>query len=455
MIQVTHTIAQFICNTKYENIPHEVIEMGKLHILDTMGALFAGSREKITGIVKEYIQALGCREECTLITQGIKTSAQYAAFGNGTIAHVLDFDDYEWPSMAHSSVTVLPAVLALGEKIRGNGKVCIEAYLVGMEVISRIGCGVNPSHYDKGWHSTGTLGSLGAAAVSAKLLKCDLEKVKMALGIASSMSSGLRGNFGTMTKAFHAGHASKSGIESAMLALLGFTADKTILERELGFCSIFTDNHAFDLEKIVQNLGNPFSILSPGIGIKLYPSCAATHSVLDGVFCLIKQHDIDAEEVDHVECGIFYLYPKMLIHSEPKTGLEGKFSLEYCVAAALIDREINLGKFTDERVNRQDVQALIKRVKPFVTRDVGDIGTHYPGATVKIHLKNGTSYFTKVEARKGSPSNPLSREEVIEKFMRNASILFDKHQVEEMVEKVMRMENLKAIGDLVRDFARD
>jgi 2-methylcitrate dehydratase PrpD len=450
--QITDTIAQFIYHTRLENISHEVIEMGKLHILDTMGVLFAGSKERITGIVKEYIQALGCKAESTLITQCIKTSAQYAAFGNGIMAHVLDFDDYEWPSMAHPSVTVLPAVLALGEKIEASGNLCMEAYLVGMEVISKIGYGVNPSHYDKGWHSTSTLGTLGAAAASAKLLNCDLESVKMVLGIASSMSSGLRGNFGTMTKAFHAGHAARCGVESAILASLGFTADKTILERELGFCSIFTDGKSYDLKKIVQNLGDPFSIVKPGIGIKPYPSCAATHSVLDGIFQLIKQHTIKVEDVDRVECGIFYLYPKILIHSEPRTGLEGKFSLEFCVAVALLDREVNLEKFTDEKVNRPEVQALIQKVKQFVTKDVGDKGTHYPGAIVKIYFRNGTSCVTKVEARKGSPLNPLSKDEVINKFIENSSMFLKKDRINEMIEKVMHLDDLKSIRDLIRCF---
>lgn len=328
----------------------------------------------------------------------------------------------------------------------------MEAYLVGMEIISRIGNGVNPSHYDKGWHSTSTLGTLGAAAASAKLLNCDLENVKMALGVASSMSSGLRGNFGTMTKAFHAGHASRSGVESAMLASMGFTADKTIFERELGFCSIFTEDEAYDLRKIIQNLGRPFSIISPGIGIKPYPSCAATHSVLDGVFRLIRDHNIKSENVDSVECGIFYLYPKMLIHSEPRTGLEGKFSLEFCVAVALIDREINLEKFSDEKVNEPEVKTLIKKVKHFVTREVGDKETHYPGAIVKIDLKDGTSYLTKVEARKGSPLNALSKDEVVDKFIVNSSTIFKKDKIEEIIMIIMGFDKLRDVKDLIQSF---
>jgi 2-methylcitrate dehydratase PrpD len=448
--QTTEALAQFIDRTTLEAIPREVIDLGKLHVLDTLGTLFAGSGEKIAAVVKEYVQRLGCKPESTLVTQGVRTSPPYAAFGNGTIAHVLDFDDYEWPSQAHPSVTVLPAALALGEKTQATGKTCLEAYLVGLEVISKIGTGVNPSHYGKGWHSTGTLGTLGAAGASVKILNCDLETIKTALGIASSMSSGLRGNFGTMTKALHAGHASKNGVEAATLASLGFTADKTILERRLGFCSVFTEGESYNLQKIVQNLGNPFSLLSPGVGIKPYPSPAATHAVLDGVLQLVKQHGIKADDVEGVECGIFYLYPTMLIHSDPRTGLEGKFSMEFCVAVALLDREITPEKFTDEKVNHPEIRTLMKKVRTYVTKEVGKKGTLYPGALVKIILRNGTSYSVHIKNRKGGPSNPLSKDEVVKKFVGNASLVLKRNDIDEITEKVLQLEDLSDIRDLIQ-----
>jgi len=217
---------------------------------------------------------------------------------------------------------------------------------------------------------------------------------------------------------------------------MGFTADKTILERELGFCSVFTEDKAYDTRKIVQNLGNPFSIISPGAGMKAYPSCAATHSVLDGVLHLVKQYGIRADDVASVECGIFYLHPRMLISSEPQTGLEGKFSLEFCVAAALLDHTIDLQTFTNEKVNNPEIQRLTRKVKKFVTKDVRGKGTLYPGATVGIYLKNGTSYSTIVDARKGSPLNPLSKDEVIDKFVANSSMILKKNDIDEMIEKV-------------------
>lgn len=450
MESVTQAVAQFVVGTALEGIPPDVRETAKLHILDTLGALVAGSREAAAGTVRAYVEAQGCRGEATFLTQGLRTSAPYAAFGNGILAHVLDYDDYEWPSMAHPSAVVLPAVLAAGEKICAAGRACLEAYLVGLEVIARIGAGINPGHYEKGWHSTGTLGVLGAAAACAKLLKLPPETVRSAIGIAASTSSGLRANFGTMTKPFHAGHAAKNGVESALLASLGFTADRTVLERDLGFCSVFTDERGYDPGKIVGQLGNPFSLSSPGVGLKPYPSCAATHAVLDGVFRLLDTHDVEPGEIERVECGIFYLYPRMLIHAEPDTGLEGKFSLEFCVALALVDRDVGLGKFTDEKVRDPAVRAIMKKVSKRVTDEVGTAGTTYPGAVVELFLRDGRSLRERVGARKGSPKNPMSREEVGRKFLDNVSPVLGIVPATEIQEEVMALERLIDIGGLTR-----
>jgi 2-methylcitrate dehydratase PrpD len=447
MEKVTERIAEFIAGS-HDRVPQEVWEVSKLHILDTLGVLVAGSKEDIAGIIRQYVQSLGCGEESTLLTQRMKTSAQFAAFGNGVVGHVLDFDDYQVPSMAHPSVTVLPAVLALGEKLKASGKACLEAYLVGMEVISKVGRGIHPVHYDRGWHATGTLGTLGSASASSKLLGLASGKVRMALGIAASLSSGVRGNFGTMTKPFHAGHAARNGVESALLASLGFTANRDILEDDLGFCRLFTDGRSFDLEKISEGLGDPFSILSPGIGKKLYPSCAATHSFLDGIFELIRRYDIRAEEVEAVECGIFYRLPSMLRYANPQTGLEGKFSLEFCIALALKERNVSIGKFTNSKVQDPEIQQLTRRVRKEVTEEAGKKGTEYPVAIMTVHMKGGKSYPIRVEKRKGSPLNPLTAEEVREKFMGCAQLVYSPERSRRILETVTELEKIKDIGEL-------
>jgi 2-methylcitrate dehydratase PrpD len=453
MNKVTEKIAEFITNTRYVEIPREVIDVAKLHILDTLGCLIAGSCEQIGGLVKTYIKAHGAMGEATLLTQGITTSTTYAAFGNAIIAHVLDYDDYEVPSMAHPSVTVLPAVLALGEKLCASGEACIEAYLVGMEVISQVGRGIAPEHYDRGWHSTGTLGALGAAAASSRLFNLNSEKTKLALGIAASMSSGLRGNFGTMTKSFHAGHASRNGVEAVGLAALGFTAAMDIIERDLGFCEVFTDGKDFDLGKISEGLGRPFSLISPGVGRKLYPSCAATHGYLDGIISLASQHDIRPEDVDSVECGIFYRHPKMLIHANPKTGLEGKFSLEFCVALGLSQRSASLMDFVDSKVNAPEIQKLIKKVSKAVTDEAGVRGSETAVALMKISLRDGRTYSCRVEHKKGSPGNPSSIEEIVRKFEECARLRYTDEQVRRILETVMNFEKVRNVRELIALFS--
>jgi 2-methylcitrate dehydratase PrpD len=452
MEKVTEKIAEFISHSQYENIPRDVIEVSKLHILDTLGVLIAGSKEGVAEIIKGYILSLGCGQESTLITQGIKTSASYAAFGNGVMGHVLDFDDYEVPSMAHPSVTVLPAVLAMGEKVKASGKACLQAYLVGMEVISKVGRGIAPDHYDKGWHSTGTLGTLGSASASSKLLNLDVERMRMALGIAASMSSGLRANFGTMTKSFHAGHAARNGVEAASFASRGFTATQEVLESDLGFCNLFTEGKKYDLQKIGEGLGDPFSIFSPGVGKKPYPSCAATHSFLDGILGLIEQYDIKPEDVDSVECGIFYRLPKMLIHSNPQTGLEGKFSLEFCMALALQERKVSLGHFTDSKVKEPGIQKLIKKIKKEVTEEAGGKGTDLPTAIITVHMKNGATYPCRVKTRKGSPKSPLSAQEVMNKFLECAQLNYSAEQSRGIMEAVMDVDKAEDIGKIIQLF---
>jgi len=452
MEKITAKVAEFISSSTYENIPREVTELGKLHILDTLGVLIAGSQGDIATIVSGYIQSLAGKQESTVLTQGLKTSAPYAAFGNGVIAHALDFDDYESPSMAHPSVTVLPAVLAMGEKLKLPGRVCLEAYLVGLEIISKVGRAINPDHYDKGWHSTGTLGTLGAAAASAKLLKLDGERIRMALGIAGSMSSGLRANFGTMTKPLHAGHAARNGVEAALLASQGFTATTTVFESDLGFCDLFTQEKNYDLRKIIADLGAPFSIQSPGIGKKPYPSCAATHSFLDGIFQLIERYDIQAEDVESLECGIFYRLPNMLIHATPQTGLEGKFSLEFCIALALLERKVGIGQFTDAKVKEPKIQALIGRITKKVTAEAGGKDTLYPAAIMTVHMKNGVNYPCKVEKRKGSPASPLSAAEIMQKFMDCAQLCYSADQSRRILEAVLIMEKTDDIGQVIQSF---
>jgi 2-methylcitrate dehydratase PrpD len=232
----------------------------------------------------------------------------------------------------------------------------------------------------------------------------------------------------------------------------GFTANKEVLESDLGFCDLFTEGKNYDLQKIVEGLGAPFSILSPGVGKKPYPSCAATHSFVDGILDLVKRYDIQAEEVASVECGIFYRHPKQLIHSNPQTGLEGKFSLEFCIALALVERRVSIRQFTDSKVKEPKIQELMRKIKKEVTEEAGGKGTPYPTAIIMVRMKDGKGYPVRVETRKGSPFHPLTAEEVVNKFMDCAQLNYSANQSRRILEAVMDIEKAEDIGNVIQLF---
>ena len=291
--------------------------------LDCLGAALAGYSHPIGKIITDFVKESGGSPKATVIGAGFKTSPHEAALANGTMAHALDYDDYSLVLAGHPSVSLLPSILAIGEDRGISGKKVLTAYIVGFEIESKLGAGVNFRHYELGWHATCTLGTLGAAAACSSILGLDIEKTRMALGIAASEASGLRQNFGTMTKPFHAGLSARNGVIAALLAEKGFTADKNILEAEFGFCNLFCGKGEYDSERITSNLGNPFAIFEPGISIKPYPSCGGTHTALDAMLYLAKENDINPSDVEEIGVDVPELLPRVLIHSNPKTGLEG------------------------------------------------------------------------------------------------------------------------------------
>jgi 2-methylcitrate dehydratase PrpD len=449
MENLTERMADFVFKTKFEDISRDVIEKAKLYFLDVLGTLLAGAgiQGEAGKIICHYVQHLGGKPDARVVKAGFKTSPPLAALANGVMANALDYDDVDWPSKAHPSAVIFPTVLALGEALNHSGKDVLTAYILGVEVITKIGLGVSPVHYDRGWETTSTLGVLGAAAAASKLLKLDSMGTRMALGIAASEASGIRGNFTTMTKAFHIGKAAFDGIMAASLVAEGFTADPNILERSLGFCSIFTEG--VQVERMIDGLGDVYSFIHPGLAMKIYPSCAATHSSLDGISYLIQKYDIKPENVESVECGIFYLHPKFLLCSYPQTGLEGKFSLEFCVALALKEKNVSIGQFTDSKVKEPEIQHLMRRVTKFVTEELGVEETQFPGAIVKVNLKNGKSYSHKVEKRKGSPTNPLGVDEIINKFVECAQLIHSRDQANRILDVIMNIHHQDSIKKLI------
>jgi len=448
-MSTTEKLASFIVETGFESIPSEAIGIVKRVSLDCVGATLAGYNHPMGKIITDFVKDSGASPRATVMGAGFKTSPGEAALANGTMAHALDYDDYSLELCGHPSVSLLPAILALGEDRGISGKEVLKAYIIGFEVESKLGSALNLRHYQLGWHATCTLGTMGAAAACSAMLGLDMEKTRMALGIAASEAGGLRQNFGSMTKPFHAGLSARNGVIAALLAEKGFTSDRNIIEAEFGFCNLFCGKEEYDPEAITNNLGDPFAILKPGISIKPYPSCGGTHTALDAVLYLVKENDIRQEDVEEIEVYGNALLPRVLIHSNPQSGLEGKFSMEFCMAIALLERRAGLEQFTDEKVTSPEAVETVKKVKMIADADmvVDGAATSVP-VRVVVKLKDGKEFSRRVDMAKGNPDDPLSRDELTAKFMDCARLAISEDKSRRFVELIDDFEHLGNIKEL-------
>src|SRR6266478_5708143 len=343
---LTSYAGNFVSRTKYEDIPANVIELGKKSILDGLGLALAGSRAESGPISRKFVEQSGaCVGKSTIIGTSQKTSARFAALVNGISIHADDFDDTQLAAakdrvyglLMHPTVPVLPAIFALAEQRRVTGKDWMLAYHLGVEVECKIAEAIAPRHYEDGFHTTGTCGPFGSAAACAKVLNFDLPKTLKTFGLAASHSGGLRENFGTMTKPYQAGHAAESGLVSAELVALGWTAAGQILEADRGFFHAF--GGSYDPAAIMDRLGKPWTFASPGVSLKPYPSGSLTQPAMTELARLIKAHQIQATQVEKVDVGANHNMTTTLLHHQPKTGLEAKFSMEFCLAILLLERK--------------------------------------------------------------------------------------------------------------------
>ena len=444
----TQIIAEFVVNTSYEALPDEAIQNAKMSIIDGIGTCIAGAESPAGSIITDYVRVRANSPEATVITKGFKTSTPEAALANGTMMHALDYDDCTDGFLGHPTSVILPAVLALGEWRGISGKETLLSYILGYDVCNRIGSGIGSAYYERGWHSTATIGTLAAGIASAKVLKLDVQQTRMAVGIAASLAGGLRQNFGTMTKSLHAGNAARNGVFSALLAQKGFTADQGILENPFGYARVFSGNTEADFKKMTSDLAAPFEIVSRPPIIKLYPSCRGTAGCIDAILYLIKQHGINSDNVVEVECRTSSHTPRELIHSRPQNALEGKFSLEYCMAIALIDKEVGLKQFTDDKVKDARIQELISRVRYTHPPEMGSTSADSMRGRVEvvIRLKDGTEFSRRVEAARGDPGNPLTTEEIELKFLDCAQAVFSQREARQILDEIFHLEDIKDIS---------
>lgn len=455
---LTRYVGEFILGTRYRDIPAEVIALGKKSILDGLGLALAGTKAPSGPVMKKYLTGIGrCAGDHSVLGWDLMTSPRHAAFANGVSIHAHDFDDTQLSSqpdrvyglLCHPTAPVLPAVVALGENGACSGEQFMLAYHLGVEVECKIAEAINPRHYNDGFHTTGTCGTFGGAAASARLLQLDLDTTLRALGIAGSEASGLRENFGTMTKPFHAGRAAENGLFAAEMASLGWTASERILEAPAGF--FHAAGGGYEPGQLLNRLGKPWTFASPGISIKPFPSGSLTHPAMGVMQELIRKNHVTAADVVQVDIGTNSHNLSTLQYHDPHTGLEAKFSMEFCLAILLVEGKAGLLQFTDAVVNRPDVQAMIRKVHFYVDPAAEAAGFNKMTSLVKIHLKDGRVLAGRADFAKGSPANPMSYDEVAEKFYGCAEYAdWDRAKAEQVVAQVAKLEELPQAGSLIR-----
>ena len=446
--KITEGIANFVAKTSHDRLPQEAISAAKGCILDCLGVALLGAGEEASRIMIEYGRRSKGSPEATLWTGEIKVPAFQAVLANGTMAHVLDYDDYSTTWLAHPTVAIFPAALAMAEKCHSPGRECLLAYVLGVEVGGKLSAVFGDTHYLVGWHNTGTLGSIGATIASAKILNLNVKKIRFAIGIGASLANGLRQNFGSMTKSLHAGNANRNGIVAVELAEAGFTSDENIIETPFGFSKVFAGGKESSLDGVPGSLGSPFEIVSPGLTIKPYPSCGGTHPMIYAMLSPKKEHELSPSEVSEIECRACSALPNVLIHHHPHQGLEGKFSMEFCLAAALIDGKVGVGQFTDEGVNRPEIQSLISRTK-FVHPDGWTEDLISPQEVV-IRLKDGREFSRKVSFADvpGSPQNPITWEEQSNKFRDCSQGIIPAKKIDGIIDLVLHFDELQDVNEL-------
>jgi 2-methylcitrate dehydratase PrpD len=423
--KLTAQVAEFVLNLKFADIPAEALELGKKSILDGLGLALSGSKAETWGLIQEYLKTFVSPPSggAAVLGSAVRLPARFAAFANGVAIHVDDFDDTQLASakdrvyglLVHPTVCVLPAALATAEVEGRSGMDLLISYQAGVEVECKIAEAISPRHYEDGFHSTGTCGVFGGTAACAKLKGLDVVRTSRAFGVAASHAAGLRENFGTMMKPFQAGHATESGVVAADFAAIGWTAAEQILEAQRGFFHAY--GGTYDPAAIVDRLGNPWTFQNPGISIKPFPSGSLTHPGMTELQRLIQANAIRAADVERVEVGANRNMESTLLHHHPKTGLQAKFSMEFCMAILLLDGKADQTKFTDAVANRADVQEMVERVRFYVDPEAEKTGYDKMTTILKITMKDGRTISGRADFGKGSPINPMSYDEVADKFL--------------------------------------
>lgn len=422
------------------------VATAKMGILDCVGCIVGGSRTETAAIVRQLAREQGVALQALVLGTDLRLAAPLAALANGVAGHVLDYDDMSSTMLAHPSVFLTPAVLALSETHGRSGRQALSAYITGFEVGSHFGRAMIPRHYEAGWHATSSLGVFGAAAAASRLLGLTAQQMLNALAIAASNVAGLRANFGTMTKSLHAGQAAEGGVRAALLSSRGFTANRAIFDAPGGFFSTYGAGAQ------PRQAPPSLEIDASGIGIKPYACCGAGVSLIDAAIDIRDAHAPRADDIACVEALVAEMATSIMPFRAANGSLQAKYCLEYCAAVALLDGKGGMAQFEDERVLRADVQELVKRVGVRSDKRMAQ-GAGKFGVELKVRLHDGKVLQTQLELPRGHPRRPVAEEALVAKFLECAGPVLGEARAREAagrLESFEKVPDVRELTDLLR-----
>jgi 2-methylcitrate dehydratase PrpD len=451
---LTRTLAAWAAGLRYEDLPPVAIAWVKAAATDYLAVSLAACPAQGPKIFKRHVISQYARGDATIIGDTVTLSAEAAALLNGNLAHWEEYDDATFGMSGHPSVVILPALFAAAEIHGSSGRDFVTAYVAGFEICAKVGRLINPQAIKLGWVATPVLGTLGAAAAVAKLRGFDTATVENALGLAAAQSSGMRAHMGTMAKPLSAGHAARSGLVAAMLAGDGLVGAPNLLEDRHGFLNVFSGGKPGNPEEIEAKIGQPLEIVESGIAFKRFPANFHTQAGVVAVLRMVQEDGVTADRVESVRCLGNHMLQHSLWNDDPRTGLEGKLSLHYCIAAALLDGQLEVEQFTDERARDPKLRALMKRVGFEPHPDMAKLdftkGRDFLGMEVVLKLKSGKTlsrHVTSGFSVPGLDGNEVHAE-LVDKFLRNARRVLPQDRIDDCLARIRRLEGF----DSMRDF---
>lgn len=456
IVGITAKLAEFVVNTRYDDVPGEVMRLAKNSFLDTLGIALGGMTERAPQLLIQHARELGGTPTASVLAQNLRTNAPNAALINGTAADIVGWSDISVIQMTHPSVSICPAVWAIGEQLKCSGKEVLLAHVLGLEVADKIGAGVKPGFQLKGWHPLAVLNTFGAAAATGKLLGLDVEQLCNALGIAGAEASGMRVAMGTMSKAYGAGRSARDGVTAGLLARLGYTGPTDVIEGRDGFLQTFGDGATG--AGILDRLGDPYEFVSPGITLKKFPACTRSHNGIQGMLNLRRLHNLRPADIGAIECLVTPAVMDYLKFPRPQSKFEAKYSMEFCLATVVRDGAVTVSSFADERVRDPELNALMNKITMTVAPEYAKDGYNPPyapyGCILNVKLNDGRALSERVDQGPWEPGTPPGWDDLVAKFGGNAEMMLPKDAADRAVEMVGRLDQIEDIGELMSLLSR-